>query len=493
MRPAKEKRTLIGNHATHREQLDAPSTCSGAYDAGRLPSLGRRPGTGDKRVAKRLGAAMAPWAWMALVLGAVLAMSATALRAEAAGTPNVVLIISDDQAWTDFGFMGHEVIRTPHLDRLAAEGAVFTRGYVPSSLCRPSLATIITGLFPHQHGITGNDPPRGTDRRLMLRHMSAEDPLPRLLARQGYISLQTGKWWEGHHALGGFTHGMTHGDVRRGGRHGDEGLAIGRKGMQPIFDFIRQHAGRPFFVWYAPFLPHNPHNPPAEILARYSVPGRPPKLARYYAMCEWFDQTCGELLDFLDREKLRDNTLVAFVVDNGWIQQTGPRRTTSGWYAPKSKRSPYDGGLRTPILLRWPGHIEPKRYDVPVSSVDLAPTILAACGADVPQRLPGVNLLDYCDGQPPRREAIFGEIFSHDAVDIDRPAANLQYRWCVEGEWKLILPQAGGVAAAELYNVVADPHETKNVAGEHPEIVARLHKRIEQWWTPNPENVVHGG
>ena len=78
--------------------------------------------------------------------------------------PNIVLIVSDDQAWTDFGFMKHTAVRTPHLDRLAARSAVFRRGYVPSSLCRPSLATIITGLYPHQHGITGNDPPPGTDR-----------------------------------------------------------------------------------------------------------------------------------------------------------------------------------------------------------------------------------------------------------------------------------------------------------------------------------------
>lgn len=87
----------------------------------------------------------------------------------AAERPNVVLIISDDQRWTDFGFMGHDVIRTPHLDRLAARSAVFPRGYVPTSLCRPSLVTMITGLYPHQHKVTGNDPPRGTDRRRQSR------------------------------------------------------------------------------------------------------------------------------------------------------------------------------------------------------------------------------------------------------------------------------------------------------------------------------------
>lgn len=112
--------------------------------------------------------------------------------------PNVVLIISDDQAWGDFGFMGHAHIRTPHLDQLAEQSAVFARGYVPSSLCRPSLATMITGLYPHQHGITGNDPPRGVQRDRMLKHIAAVETLPKLLAERGYRSLQTGKWWEGN-------------------------------------------------------------------------------------------------------------------------------------------------------------------------------------------------------------------------------------------------------------------------------------------------------
>ena len=395
--------------------------------------------------------------------------------------PNVVLIISDDQAWTDFGFMGHDVIRTPRLDRLASEGAVFTRGYVPTSLCRASLATIISGLFPHQHAITSNDPPPGTDRTLMLPHMSGLDTLPRRLARRGYLSQQTGKWWEGNYALGGFTHGMTHGDPKHGGRHGDVGLDIGRKGLQPIFDFIAHRDNRPFFLWYAPLLPHDPHNPPMDILKKYTAPDRPLKLARYWAMCEWFDQTCGELLDHLDQQGLRDNTLVVFVVDNGWIQQTGDKRTTRGWFAPKSKLSPYDGGVRTPIILRLPGRIKPARYETLASSVDLAPTILSACGAKVPAPMPGINLLDVCDGRPPARDTVFGEIFTHNAKDIDRPAANLTHRWCVQGRWKLILNDARD-GEAELYDLQTDPTETQNLASRHADVVRRLTARINHWW-----------
>ena len=161
-----------------------------------------------------------------------------------AAPPNVVIILSDDQAWTDYSFLGHPHIKTPHLDRLAAQSMVFTRGYTPTSLCRSSLMSIITGQHPHRHGVVGNDPPRGTERAEMLRHVRRAPLLPKLLAGQSYVSLQTGKWWEGNYAEGGFTAGMTHGEEPRGGRHGDEGLKIGRQGLQPIYDFLESNKDR---------------------------------------------------------------------------------------------------------------------------------------------------------------------------------------------------------------------------------------------------------
>ena len=151
----------------------------------------------------------------------------------------------------------------------------------------------------------------------MTKHLEAVPTLPRLLAEKGYVSLQTGKWWQGDYRRGGFTHGMT-----KGQRHGDEGLDIGRKTMQPIFDFIAdaRKAGKPFFVWYAPMLPHTPHNPPERLLAKYKDKAPSPPVAKYWAMVEWFDETCGQLLDHLETEKLAENTIVVYVTDNGWIQ-----------------------------------------------------------------------------------------------------------------------------------------------------------------------------
>lgn len=393
--------------------------------------------------------------------------------------PNVVLIISDDQRWDDFGFMGHDVIETPHLDRLAAESAVFPNGYVPSSLCRPSLATMVTGLYPHQHGITSNDPPPGVDRAEMVQFIARAPAVPRLLRQHGYRSLQTGKWWEGHYATGGFTDGMTiNGE---GGRHGDRGLAIGREGLQPVFDFIEAGTA-PFFVWYAPFLPHTPHTPPERLLERYRAEGRPEALARYYAMCTWFDETVGELLAYLDDQGLRDETIVLFAIDNGWIQNVdwAPGMRGVQPFAPKSKRSPYDGGLRTPIMVRWPGHLEPGVRGALASTIDLAPTMLGAAGVPVPGAMPGVDLVGLARGDI-QREAVYGEVFSHDAVDLDRPAASLQYRWVREENWKLIAAVDGGV---ELYDLAADPDEEVNLAGDRPDVVRRLRGHLDAWWRP---------
>ena len=421
---------------------------------------------------------------------------------QAAGPPNIVLIISDDHAWSDHGFMGNREVHTPSLDKLASEGMLYTRGYVPTAVCHPSLATMMTGLYPHQHGITGNDPPGGRKtirdpaaRARMEEVFARNKNIAQLLGEKGYVSFQTGKWWEGNPTEHGFTASMTHGDVARGGRHGDEGLKIGREGMQPIFDFIESAGGKPFFVWYAPFLPHTPHNPPERLLTKHRAPDRPVEVAKYFAMIEWLDETVGQLTDYLDREQLSDNTLVLYVVDNGWIQAVKPQPQLT-----PAKMSPYDAGIRTPIIARWPGTIEPGRDDKSLaSSIDLAPTILRAAGIVPPSEMLGIDLRD----RPSlaQREAIFGALFAHTAVDLHRPVANLKYRTIVRRDgWKLILPykpnrdvvltMSGKLGdwvhyEPELYNVLEDPHEKRNLAAKQPAIVSQLHAALDEWWPPS--------
>jgi uncharacterized sulfatase len=390
--------------------------------------------------------------------------------------------------------MGHEHVKTPNLDRLAAESLVFKRGYVPSSLCRPSLATMITGLYPHQHKITCNDPPLPKDglgnkspqflkqRQEMVAYIEKVPTLPRLLEKRDYVSFQAGKWWEGNACrCGGFTEGMTHGEPDKNGRHGDEGLTIGRQGLKPVFDFLDKAKadGKPFYVWYAPMMPHSPHNPPERFLNKYLDKTKSIHVARYWAMCEWFDETIGDLLAKLEANGQAENTVVIYLHDNGWIQDPD-----SPNFAPKSKRSPYDGGLRTPILVRWPGRVKPRVSDDLAISIDLAPTVLAAVGDKPPPEMPGIDLRD--SSAVSARKIIFGEVFEHNAVDVHNPAANLQYRWVIAGEWKSIVPHEPNIKGGkpELYDLARDPFEKDNLAAKEPDRAAELTRRLDGWWKP---------
>ncbi len=411
--------------------------------------------------------------------------------AEPKKLPNIVFIVSDDHGWTDYGFMGHATIQTPTLDQLARDSLVFRRGYVPSSLCRASLASMLTGLYPHQHKITSNDPPlpvgkRGADangdatflaqRQAMIANIDRVSTLPARLSDIGYVSLQTGKWWEGDFHRGGFTHGMS-----VGGRHGDKGLEIGRTTMQPIYTFIEQAVAteKPFFVWYAPMLPHSPHNPPERLLAKYRDQAGTLEIAKYWAMVEWFDETCAQLLEFLQRKGLNENTLVVYIADNGWIQDPDRDR-----YGPRSKQSPYDGGLRTLIMLRSPATIAPGENQHLASSIDLVPTVLAAVGLPLEAELPGIDLLD--NQALSKRESIFGECFTHNAVDIDQPSSSLRFRWSISGNLKLIVPSPSNepTAIVELFDLVQDPLETRNLADVQPKDVVRMSKQLDGWWSP---------
>jgi uncharacterized sulfatase len=195
-------------------------------------------------------------------------------------------------------------------------------------------------------------------------------------------------------------------------------------------------------------------------------------------MCHWFDETCGQLLDYLDEQELRDNTIVLYVTDNGWIN-----RTDRSAYAPRSKRSPNEGGIRTPIMVRYPPCVQPRRDDETlVSSIDLAPTILKACGLEPTDAMTGIDLLD--SEALKARNQIYGEVFSHDVADVERPAASLRYRWVIQENWKLIVPQPPLVTdePPQLYDLSKDPHELNNVASRNAARVAAMKEALDGWW-----------
>jgi len=441
--------------------------------------------------------------------------------------PNIVLIIADDQAYGDFGFMGNDTVRTPRLDELARQSARYPNGYVPMSVCRPSLATVLTGLYPHEHSIHFNHPPPGYRRmkdmkvdewkslRRTAEHLIRDVPtLPRILADHGYACLQTGKHWEGDYVNAGFTHGMTRnqpssepaygnrrladGVVAHG--NGDAGLAIGRDTMQPIFDFVQQHRQDPFLIWYAPFLPHVPFDAPERFRQGFEDRNDIPEyLIGYYAEIARFDATVGQLVDAIEDEGLAEKTLFLFVVDNGFRPDTKPN--ADGAYeniAPGTKLSTGENGLRTPILIRWDGHTRPATHNELVQSVDIVPTVVAAAGISVEKgQFSGVNLLPSATGKEraPNRPA-FGEIYPNDASSLGNPAGDIAYRWIRDDVWKLIVPDehferawfsAGDQIA--LFNLADDPAEQNNLATqpEHVSRVQTLRQRLDAWWTPGAE------
>ncbi len=474
--------------------------------------------------------------------------------------PNVIFILGDDQAWWDYSFMRqpgveadaialdpsiYPVANTPAIDRLANQGLTFVQGYSPVSLCRPSLMSMVTGTYPHQHRVTGNDFVGGgnsaIDDSYMEQRVTIMQSLPRILAKRlGYVSFQTGKWWEGDYANGGFTSGDTRNSVSPGvrpsqwapttipgyapARHGDWGLMIGRvdyvNGVQnpvlpkldplvgpqvpgavsyantvtPVTDFIDTQvaAKQPFLVWYAPFLPHTPHDPPAGLLAKYDDLVAEPNetgdyFAKYYANIERLDGGIGAIMDHLEAKGIAGNTIVVFIGDNGWINNTN-----ASSYAAKSKRSPYDGGVRTPILVYWPdkikprGPVEPQMIKTPASTIDLVPTVLAAMGLEPSPEVRGINLLD--PAAVAARDTLFGDIYQHDVESVDNPARTLIWRWARRDGWKLILPEPG-FGNPELYHLYdgssgapVDPFETNNLATSNPNLVNSLTASITGWY-----------
>lgn len=445
-----------------------------------------------------------------------------------AALPNVVLIISDDQFADDFGFMGNAEVRTPNLDQLAARSARFINGTVPTSVCSPSLATILTGLYPHQHGIYFNHPPPGNsafnrmsrvDEYRSTRQKSFEiikhlDTLPRVLQRdKNYKSFQTGKFWEGHFKNAGFTDGMTifepvpgqkfggnrtlsNGELQPHG-NGDWGLKIGRETMQPISEFLDQVGSSPFLLWYAPYLPHQPHDSPQRFYDLYDVDDTiAAHRIPYYASISQFDETVGQLMEMFESKRLTENTLFIFVIDNGWEPSKTPQKGRPQEYAHtvNSKRSPFEPGLRTPILLRWDKKIPPQTFREPVSSIDIAPTIYSACEvSNAENHLPGIDLLQVAMGvkKIDQHRPTYGEIYPGDATSLGHPERDIAYRWVKQDGYKLIVPHQrngkpwnGYLEKIAFFDLKTDPGETINLIdsdNQRPRI-ATMSELLNKWW-----------
>ena len=420
--------------------------------------------------------------------------------------PNIVLITAADVAWTDYSMTGNIHVNTPHLARLAESGVLFKRGYVPTAWSRSSLMTLITGRYAHEHGITVDElvSYEGAFKKAPqpVSTIGGLETLPRLLKAQGYLSHQSGRWFEGRYVDAGFTHGTA----ERGDLSYDK-PGIGLEAVKACTDFIDLAAQekKPFFLWYAPALPAFNHNgrlptginvAPERIVEnqkfilghdidRYYLQfqkfGGRGDIPRYYALIEWFDEHCGELITHLEKKGLRDDTLIVYQSANGWVSI---RRR--GDYAPRSKGTPYDAGVRSPAIYSWPARLKPAVSDALVSSVDVVPTILAAAGAAPPKtELPGMNLLPVIEGKAKLDDrVVFGETFARNVADLDNPEAALLNRWAIHKRYKLIVPcrvEADEATKPELYDLDEDPFEQKNLYGTRPKVYESLRARLEAW------------
>ncbi|WP_342793756.1 sulfatase-like hydrolase/transferase [Pontiella desulfatans] len=422
------------------------------------------------------------------------AIVAIASITASAKQPNVVFILSDDQGWDDYGFMGHEHIQTPNLDRLAEAGLLYERGYVTAPLCRPSLASLATGLYPHETGIRGNDPvmPKGTNRKAdkkLFGELRTEMTEPfaecttfiEVLRDNGYLTLQTGKWWEENPLDHGFTDAMTHGNALKGGRHGDVGLRIGRATMKPFHDIVEKSKAeeKPFFLWYGVFLPHSPHDAPDRFYNKYKdiAPNEP--TARYWANVDWFDEGCGQIVQHLKEQGLYEDTIFVYTCDNGWVQN--PERKDSSI---RSKREPNEAGIRTPIFITHADTVKPLRdKETLASNIDIATTILHACGIKPPAEMSGLDLR--VPSALKKRDRIFVDVYEHD-INLDKRGDIVDglKAWVVVDGWDKLIAKPEG---KELYDLKADPDDRSNLATKHPEKVSKLWMLIEEWVKETPQ------
>lgn len=401
-------------------------------------------------------------------------------------SPNVIVILTDDQGYGDFSCFGNPILKTPNMDRLHAESTSLSRFYV-YPVCAPTRASLMTGRYCYRTGVVDTYVGR-----------ACMDPRERTLAESmraaGYATGLFGKWHLGDtYPLRPMDRGFDETLMHKGGGLRQEsdprvtsyfdpilwhnGEEVPSKGYcTDIFTdatiaFMNAHRDQPFFAYLATNAPHDPQEIDDASVAPYRAAGLPDDTAKTYGMIANLDANLGRLLAEVDRLGLRDDTIVVFFTDNGAATQRREGRFNAGLRGEKG--SVYEGGVRVPCFVRWPKVLGAgKDVDQMASVIDLMPTLLSACGAAAPQgvALDGVNLLPVLrDGAPAPARMIFTQWHRGDVPEPDRNAA------AISQQYKLV----NGV---ELYDLIADPAEAHDVAGEHPEEARKLRAAYEAWF-----------
>lgn len=440
-------------------------------------------------------------AGIALALSAFPAAAVSGPPAEP--PPPIVLLLVDDLGWTDLGCTGSRYFETPAIDRLAAAGAKFTSAYSAGPNCAPSRASLLTGRYPPRHGVTQvGARPRGRaqDRRL-VEHPSRtalapeEVTIAEALAPAGYVSAVVGKWQLGDGESAPFAQGFAvdrtgpnpgyHGPWKKpiaGIGRGAEGEYLTERLAEESAAFVRAHAGEPFFLFHAFHAVHTPIQPRRELRERFAARPAPglQRHAGYAAMVASVDAAVGRILGALEEAGLADEALVILTSDNG-----GHERYTSNLPLRGGKGMLYEGGIRVPLIVRWPGRVPPGAVvDAPVSQIDLFPTLLEAAGLAPPAdlALDGASLLPLLTGGgPPPHEALFwhfphyleGYVPAH-GLWRTTPAGAIRM-----GRYKLIEFFEDG--RTELFDLAADIGETRDLATERPGLAHELRERLSAW------------
>jgi arylsulfatase A len=458
---------------------------------------------------------------LALFLGTILTASkqASPILPPQATPPNILLIFVDDLGWADLSSYGSQYYETPNLDRLAAGGVKFTDAYAAAAICSPSRSALMTGKYPARTGITDwirasfqnasaeydgknkKEYERDQQQKLIVPAIPFELPLSEkttaeYLKEQGYFTGFVGKWHLGmedyYPEKQGFDVNIGGCDFGQPPSYFDPYANASVKGIptlparkageyltdreaDEVIQLIRKNKGKPFFINYAPYAVHTPLGGKPELVEKYKA--KTPteqKNPVYAAMVESMDATVGKILAELEAQKLLENTLVIFTSDNGGLLGNPNNPITSNPPFRSGKGYPYEGGIRVPLIVSWPGNIAPRVSASPVITMDIFNTILDAAGTRPDRSIPndGVSLLNHLTkGQPLPTRDLFWH-FPHYRYEDVTP-----YSIVRSGYWKLIHHYEDG--SDELYNLKEDFAETRNLADELPQKRNELRKKLD--------------
>mgnify|MGYP003662999682 CR=1 FL=1 len=456
---------------------------------------------------------------LTLTLGWLCIMSgrcgpAWAASNDTAQKPNIVFIYADDLGWGDLGCHGHPEIKTPHLDQLAADGTDFQRFTVCNPVCSPSRVAILTGHFPARYNVHQHYASHAQNvARGMPDWLDPNVPLlPKTFKAAGYRTAHYGKWHlsggdvtepppttaygyddsavyvgPGPHVFDGTRYGKLVQESSAHDQHAASYLSVAA--TDHTLDFIRQSGDTPFYLnlW----LHETHHLVSATEEDKRAYPNTPEPQRTYYSAVTRADRQVGRVLSLLDELGKRENTIVIFSSDNG-PENTHPNPGDKFYYSVGTtgglrgrKRSLYRGGVGTPLIVRWPGHVPAGRVDTTsmISGVDFFPTLLAATGIDLPNgyRPDGENVLDVFRGaQWKRTKPMFWQWRGNHAQ-----AANWPMRAMQQDSWVLMVDE--DKKRMELYDVAKDVRQLNNVVDQHPQRVAEMLRQIEQWESTLPE------